>query len=281
MADLLPQLFAGLQWVLPHHLLSALMFRVARIQWSPLKRLLIHGFVRRFSLNMAEALEPDPDRYAHWNDLFTRALRPEARPLAPVPQLLAPVDGVLSQFGTIAGDQLYQAKGMTYDLVGLLGGREDWAAQFSGGQYATFYLSPRDYHRVHMPVDGVLQAMLPVPGRLFSVNPITVARIPRLFNRNERLICLFEGTQGPFALILVGAIFVGSMETVWAGRVIPPSGPPRVQRPSGRIRLARGEEMGRFNLGSTVILLFPPDLRWDSSLRPGMPVRMGQGLGTC
>ena len=281
MADLHHRLFAGLQWVLPHHLLSALLFRVARIRWSPLKRLMIHGFVRQFSLNMAEALEPDPDRYAHWNDLFTRALRPDARPLAPAPQLLAPVDGVLSQFGTIAGDQLYQAKGMTYDLLGLLGGREDWAAQFSGGQYATFYLSPKDYHRVHMPMDGVLQAMLPVPGRLFSVNPITVAQIPRLFHRNERLICLFEGAQGPFALILVGAIFVGSMETVWAGRVIPPSGPPQVQRPSGTIRLARGEEMGRFSLGSSVILLFPPDLRWDSSVRPGTPVRMGQGLGTC
>jgi phosphatidylserine decarboxylase len=189
----------------------------------------------------------------------------------------------LSQLGAIEDGRIFQAKGMDYSLPELLGGDEGWAQRFAGGRFATVYLSPRDYHRVHMPLAGRLKAMVHVPGRLFSVNRVTTGLVPRLFARNERVVCLFEGEAGPMAVILVGAIFVGSMDTVWAGQITPRRGRPPARETCGAhsfVELAKGEEMGRFNMGSTVILLFPPGaVEWDSGLKPGDPVHMGQRLG--
>jgi phosphatidylserine decarboxylase len=275
------RLFVAVQHLLPQHLLSALMYRVARWRWRPFKDALIGWFVRHFRVDMSLAAEPDPRAYATFNAFFTRALRPGVRLLAPDPgALLCPADGALSQIGLIRDGALLQAKGHSYTALDLLGGDAQAAAAFAGGAFATIYLSPRDYHRVHMPVEGVLRAMTQVSGRLFSVNAVTARGVPRLFARNERVICLFDTPVGPMALILVGAIFVGCMETVWAGQVAPPlRGGPRPDA-AGPVRLGRGEEMGRFNMGSTVILLLPPGaVAWDSGLKPGDPLRMGQALG--
>ncbi len=287
MNDLLPtwsdRLFVGLQYLLPQHLLSALMYRLTRIQWRLLSAPLIRAFVRHFRVDLTEALEPNLAAYPSFNAFFTRALRPGARPLPQGLHALAcPADGGLSQFGAIAEGRLFQAKGLDYTLEDLVAD-PDWARCFVGGSFATIYLSPRDYHRVHMPAAGRLREMIHVPGRLFSVNRATAGLVPRLFARNERVICLFEGEAGPFALILVGAIFVGGMETVWAGEVTPARGaPPRRRYDEGpAVNLARGAEMGRFNMGSTVILLFPPGgVEWDAGLKPGAPLRMGQRLGS-
>jgi phosphatidylserine decarboxylase len=277
--------YVGLQYLLPHHLLSALMFRLTRVGWRPLRSVSIRTFIRLFGVDMDEALERDPDAYATFNAFFTRALRPGTRPIASEPNaLLCPADGALSQLGAIAEGSLVQAKGLDYSLLELLGGHEDLAGRFAGGSFATVYLSPGDYHRVHMPAAGRLRQMLHIPGRLFSVNRVTTARVPRLFTRNERVVCLFEGEAGPFAVVLVGAIFVGSMETVWAGQVTPT----RTRLPASQTysggdapALAAGEELGRFNMGSTVILLLAPGaaVEWEPGLAPGGPVRMGQPLG--
>ena len=276
------RLFVGLQYLLPQHLLSALMYRLARVRWRPLSAPLIRVFVRHFRVDMSEALEPDLAAYPSFNAFFTRALRPAARPQPEGPQALAcPADGGLSQFGTIEAGRLFQAKGLDYALEDLVVG-PDWARRFVGGSFATIYLSPRDYHRVHMPAAGRLREMIHVPGRLFSVNRATASLVPRLFARNERVVCLFEGEAGPFAVILVGAIFVGGMETVWAGEVTPARGEPPRRRydEDTPTWLARGAEMGRFNMGSTVILLFPPGaVTWAAGLAPGAPLRMGQRLG--
>ncbi len=276
------RLFVGLQYLLPQHLLSALMYRFARVRWRPLSAPLIRVFVRHFRVDMSEALQPDLASYPSFNAFFTRALRAEARPAPLDPEALAcPADGALSQFGAIEKDRVFQAKGLDYDLVDLVGDT-DWAARFVGGGFATVYLSPRDYHRVHMPASGRLREMIHVPGRLFSVNRATASLVPGLFARNERVVCLFEGEAGPFALILVGAIFVGSMETVWAGEITPARGgaPSRRYGDAEAVDLARGAEMGRFNMGSTVILLFPPGaVEWEAGLAPGVELRMGQGIG--
>ena len=276
------RLFVGLQYLLPQHLLSALMYRFARLRWPPLKSFLIRTFARHFQVNMAEAREPDLGAYDSFNAFFTRALQPGARPLPTDPAALAcPADGALSQHGAISADRLFQAKGLDYALDELVGD-PDWARRFVGGSFATIYLSPRDYHRVHMPATGRLREMIHVPGRLFSVNRATARLVPHLFARNERVVCLFEGEAGPFALILVGAIFVGGMETVWAGEVTPARGQPprRHYGDEDPVDLARGAEMGRFNMGSTVILLFPPRaVTWDGDLAPGVALRMGQALG--
>ena len=276
------RLFVGLQYLLPQHLLSALMYRFARLRWRPLKSLLISTFARHFRVNMTEAREPDLASYDSFNAFFTRALQPGARPLpADSAAIACPADGALSQHGAISAGRLFQAKGLDYALDELVGD-PDWARHFVGGSFATIYLSPRDYHRVHMPATGRLRGMIHVPGRLFSVNRITASLVPRLFARNERVVCLFEGETGPFALILVGAIFVGGMETVWAGEVTPARGQPprRHYGDEDPVDLARGAEMGRFNMGSTVILLFPPGAAtWKGDLAPGVPLRMGQALG--
>jgi len=284
---LLARAFVGLQHLLPQHLLSGLMYRLARVEWSPLRTPLIWVFIRVTGIRMAEAAEPDPRRYRHLNALFTRALRPELRPPDPDPAaVLSPVDGTLSQLGTIEAGRLIQAKGRDYGLVDLLGGDAEAERQLTGGSFATLYLSPKDYHRIHMPLAGELRGMTYLPGRLFSVNTITAALVPGLFARNERVVCRFETPAGPMAMVLVGAIFVGGIETVWAGEVTPTSAAgSKTNAPADRqaqaVRLERGAEMGRFNLGSTVILLFPPGaVSWDPGLAPGSPVRMGQRIGT-
>ena len=276
---------AGLH-LLPHHLLSALMFRLTRLRWPPLKDLLIDGFIRLYAVDMSEALEHDPRAYPSFNAFFTRALDPAARPLAPQTNAVAcPADGYLSQAGRIERGRIFQAKGHSFSLADLLGGDAQWTPRFEGGSFATVYLSPRDYHRVHMPFSGSLLRMLHVPGRLFSVSPITTRLVPGLFARNERVICLFETVLGPMAVILVGAIFVASIDTAWAGRVTPTS--QRVAAwdygPDGTrpLTLEKGAEMGRFNMGSTVILLFPPGtVDWSEDLQPGASVRMGQRIGS-
>jgi phosphatidylserine decarboxylase len=230
---------------------------------------------------MSEAANPDPAAYASFNDFFTRPLGPEARPLADA-AFLCPVDGAISQFGRIERDQIFQAKGHRYTTTALLGGDRDLASRFDDGDFATLYLSPRDYHRIHMPTDGRLTRMIHIPGALFSVNPATARGVPGLFARNERVVCVFENANGhPFVLTLVGATIVGSMATVWHGTVNPPrSGQLREWRYDGqRIVLEKGEEMGRFLLGSTVVMLFPQGmLDFDPAWTPARPVRMGEAM---
>jgi phosphatidylserine decarboxylase len=274
-----------LQRLLPHHLLSALMYRLTRIRWAPLKNLLIHQFIRLYGVDMSQALEPDPNRYGSFNEFFTRPLKPEARPLAEATDaVLCPADGTLSQAGVIRAGRIFQAKGKDYSLLELVGGNREWAGRLSGGEFATIYLSPRDYHRVHMPVSGQLQRMLHVPGRLFSVNPTTTRLVPELFSRNERVVSLFETPVGPMAVILVGAIFVAGIDTVWAGTVTPAGrrvGDWSYASVPVPLRLERGAELGRFNMGSTVILVFGKDrVRWDRGLQSGAQLRMGTAMGT-
>jgi phosphatidylserine decarboxylase len=279
-------LFVGLQYLLPHHLLSSLMHSIARIELKPVKDLLIRQAIKWYQVDMQEALESDPARYRSFNEFFTRPLRPDARPVSQDnDQVASPADGTLSQSGDIEAGFLFQAKGHDYSLLELLGGDAEMNRLFEEGNFATIYLSPRDYHRLHMPVSGKLKRMLHVPGRLFSVNATTCEKVPRLFARNERVICLFETDLGPMAMILVGAIFVSSIETVWAGTITPmrqrvsswdydPSSTPP------NIELEKGEEMGRFNMGSTVILLFGKDtVEWSEEFTAGSTVRLGQAIG--
>ncbi|HLF96074.1 MAG TPA: archaetidylserine decarboxylase [Methylococcaceae bacterium] len=275
-------LFALPQYILPHHALSRLIGYLTRCTQPAVKDFLIRRFIPRFGVNMAEALEENPANYASFNDFFTRKLKPDARPLASENDaVLCPADGVLSRFGSITEGRLIQAKGRDYRLVELLGGDEELAQGFDGGAFATVYLSPRDYHRLHMPLAGTLRETIHVPGRLFSVNRATTSVIPNLFARNERVIALFDTDAGPMALILVGAIFVASIETVWDGLVTPPTVHEirrwHFPRP---VHLERGAEMGHFNMGSTIIALFAPGaLGWDSALACGKSVRMGEKLG--
>lgn len=276
---------ARLQALLPHHALSRLVFRLTRLRAGPVKDLAIRLFVRVWGVDLAEASEPDPRRHPCFNAFFTRALKPGARPVVSGPgEVACPVDGTVSQAGRIDRGCLFQAKGRDYPLAELLGGEvtEPWRPGFEGGFFATLYLSPRDYHRIHMPLAGALEAMVHVPGRLFSVNPRTTRGVPRLFARNERVVTLFATEAGPMALVLVGALHVGAIETVWAGLVTPPAGRGVVltRYGGGEVRLGRGAEMGRFNLGSTVVVLFGPGrVKWAPGLGPGVPVRMGSLLG--
>lgn len=276
------RLFVLMQHGLPQHALSALMYRLARVRWRPLKDLMITTLVRLYRIDTSEAEEPDPRAYPHFNAFFTRALRAGARPLDPDPHaVLSPVDGAISQIGRIDGGTLIQAKGRDYRVADLLGGDPERARAFDGGCFATLYLAPRDYHRIHMPLAGDLTWMDHVPGRLFSVNTTTADLVPRLFARNERVVCGFDTMAGRMGMVLVGAIFVGGIETVWAGEITPERAG-RGARATGAepTRLARGAEMGRFNLGSTVILLFEPGrVVWDGALTPGRPVRLGERLG--
>lgn len=249
-----------LQYLLPHRLLSALARSLARSRWKPLKRLLIDQVRQRFSVNLEEAAETDPEAYPSFNAFFTRALKPDARPQPEDPDMLSlPADGKLSQQGRIEQGRIFQAKGHSYTAGELLGD-EARARPFEGGHFVNIYLSPRDYHRVHMPWAGTLTDTLHVPGRLFSVAPWAVEAIPRLFARNERLVCHFESDFGPMAIVMVGALLVSGVETVWGGEEIPPYAArprPRDWR-TRKLTLQRGDEMARFNYGSTVILLFPP-----------------------
>jgi phosphatidylserine decarboxylase len=262
------------------------------VQWStrcryfPLRSSITRWFIYHYNVDMSEALESDPNAYPDFNSFFTRALHTEARPvIQEAGQVCFPADGAISQLGDIQRTQIFQAKGYTYSLVELLGGSEERARPFVGGQFATTYLSPGDYHRVHMPLSGRLMEMTYIPGRLFSVAPDYTESVPRLFARNERVACIFQTEAGPMAVILVGAIFVGSIETVWAGEITPPRGK-RIKVTSytasdNVIQLERGEEMGRFNMGgSTIIVLFGPGcVKWQTGLGPEMRVRFGQKLG--
>lgn len=242
----------------------------------------IRWFVRRYRVDMTEAAEPDIAAYASFNDFFTRALRPGARPMAAA-GLVCPVDGAVSQLGAIDGDTLLQAKDHHYTTTALLAGDAQLAAHFTGGSFATLYLSPRDYHRIHMPCAGRLLRMVHVPGSLFSVNPTTARHVPGLFARNERVVCLFDTAFGPMALVLVGATIVGSMATVWHGQVNPPR-PGRIRHwdyAQTPIALAQGAEMGRFQLGSTVIVLLPRGaIRWQADWRAQRPVRLGEAMAS-
>ncbi|TCS98137.1 phosphatidylserine decarboxylase [Tepidimonas ignava] len=275
----------ALQYLLPKRLLTELAGALARRPLGAVTQAAIRRFIDRYQVDMAEAAEPNPLAYATFNDFFTRALRPGARPLAEA-AWVCPVDGAISQCGPIEGGRIVQAKGHGYTAQALLGGDAALAAVMADGVFATLYLSPRDYHRIHMPCDGVLQRMVHVPGTLFSVNPATARGVPGLFARNERVVCVFEGQHPsgrafPWALVLVGATIVGSMATAWHGVVNPPRpGTVRSWDYTGRdVRLARGAEMGRFLLGSTVVLLLPPGVvRLRPDWAPGQPVRMGQAM---
>ena len=278
------RLFVWFQHALPHHRLSRLMLAATRVRAPWFRNLLIRGFLALFAVDMSEAAETDPYRYASFNEFFTRALADGARPIAPGAELACPVDGRVSECGTLEGDSLLQAKGRHYSVIDLLAG-QDWAARFRGGSFATIYLAPFNYHRVHMPARGRLLDTVYVPGRLFSVNAATARRVPRLFARNERVLTLFEGEFGHFAVVLVGALNVGSMATVWAGDITPAARRTIARRtiahiPAPETVLDKGAELGRFNMGSTVIMLFQPGtVRWRASLAAGSAVRMGECLG--
>ncbi|SFT45117.1 archaetidylserine decarboxylase [Halomonas saccharevitans] len=273
----LARLFALIQYPLPHHLLSRLLGRLADCQQPWLKNALIQAFIRRFKVDMDEAAEPDPTAYATFNDFFTRALEDDARPIGE--GVVSPADGTLSQFGPIEAGQLIQAKGHRFSAMELLGGYGEAARRYLGGSFATVYLSPSDYHRVHMPVGGTLTEMVYVPGRLFSVNAATTHHVPNLFARNERLVCHFDTEHGPMVMVLVGAMIVAAIETVWAGQITPlPRGDVQRIRFDTPVRLEKGEEMGRFKLGSTVVMGFAEKLDVDG-LAPDQKVRMGQSLG--
>jgi phosphatidylserine decarboxylase len=279
------RLFVALQYLLPHHLLCRLVYLLTRIQARWFKNLLIRAFMRGYAPDMSDACEPDPLKYRSFNAFFTRALRPQARPAPADPRrIVSPCDGTLSMAGRALGSELLQAKSHRYSLEALLAAQSDWAARLAGGLYATIYLAPYNYHRIHMPLSGRLSAAWHVPGRLFSVNAATVARVPRLFARNERIVCAFEGDHGPFALVLVGALFVGSMSTLWHGQVTPGvRAGPRQLEPSSAVDAwqPRGAELGRFNMGSTVILLLPAgNADWDQALAPAARLRVGESMGT-
>lgn len=272
------KLFSLIQYPLPHHLISRLAGVLAECRTPWLKNLMIEQFIRIYDVDMSQAREPDPHTYSCFNEFFTRAMRDDARPIGD--GMVSPTDGVLSQSGRIEHGTLIQAKGQAYSLTSLLGGDTRRAEPFRNGSFATIYLSPRDYHRVHMPLHGTLREMAYVPGRLFSVNLATAANVPGLFARNERLVCIFDTEFGPMAMVLVGAMIVAAIETVWAGQITPKSGLVQTTRYDEPITLAKGAEMGRFKLGSTVILCFsrPVDFREDLAINDSM-VSMGQPLG--
>jgi len=273
--------FAGLQYVLPKHALSRVIYAVARSEAPWVRNTFLRIFLSGYTLNMAEAVQPDPFMYRSFNDFFTRALRADARPIdADSDVIVSPVDGTVSQCGQLEDDLLLQAKGHRYSLQDLLGGDAEAVEVYRGGSFACIYLAPYNYHRIHMPCAGTVRGNLYVPGDLFSVNATTVRTVPRVFSRNERLICDFATPLGRMAVILVGALFVGSIETVHCGEVNPPprgrKTPVRVATGVGRV-FAKGEELGRFNMGSTVVLLFERNrIDWDAKLQPESKVQLGR-----
>lgn len=274
-------------YVLPHHLVSRFVYRVTRLEGRFVPSA-INRFVRLFNVNMQEAKHESADHYRSFNEFFTRELKSTARTLDQSSSGIAsPVDGCVSQLGAINKDQIFQAKNRHYSLLDILGGRESDAAAFENGQFATLYLSPRDYHRIHMPLSGKLRSMHYVPGRLFSVAPHTVRVIPRLFARNERVVTIFATDAGKVAIILVGAINVAAIETVWAGLITPPNSrniryqdyASNAAAADDSVSLNKGDEMGRFNMGSTVILLMQQGTQWHADLGEGSTVRMGELIG--
>ncbi|WP_073463778.1 archaetidylserine decarboxylase [Rhizobacter sp. OV335] len=270
------------QYLLPKQALTLLAGRIASARAGSSTTRLIRWFVKRYGVDMAEAADPDIAAYPSFNEFFTRALKPGARPIAQA-DLICPVDGAISQFGRIERDQIFQAKGHRYSTTAMVGGDAALAKQFDDGHFATLYLSPRDYHRIHMPCDGRLRRMIHVPGALFSVNPTTARGVPGLFARNERVVCVFDGPRGPFVLALVGATIVGSMSTVWHGVVNPPrAGLLREWRyDDAPVTLKQGDEMGRFLLGSTVVMLFPAGpLAFNPAWEAGRAIRLGEAMAS-
>lgn len=272
------------QYLIPQHLISRFVWHIARSRNSAFKNMLIKAFIKQFNVDMSTAVESNPEAYACFNDFFTRALQPDARPIVNGGNDIAcPADGTISQLGTINDGRIFQAKGKDFSLIQILGGSPEKATRFINGQFATIYLSPRDYHRVHMPVSGSLREMVYVPGALFSVSATTTRVIPDLFAHNERVIFHFDTDNGPMVLIMVGAINVGSIETVWAGPITPPYG--KTTRTwnydrNNAVTLERGQELGRFNMGSTVIMIFPNNqAQWESNMNADSKVQMGQLFG--
>ena len=272
------------QYLLPQHLLTRCAHHVARCRIPSFKNVLINAFIRRYGVDMGEAECADASGYADFNSFFTRGLRDGARPISPdAGVLVSPVDGEVSQSGALSGDTLLQAKGRTFTIAELLGGNTD-VARFRNGRFATLYLAPRNYHRVHIPVAGRLEGMSYIPGRLFSVNRATTATVPRLFARNERIVCRFRTGAGEMIVCMVGAMLVGGMETVWHGPVTPAADRSATDwsyggTPAAR-EFAKGDEIGRFNMGSTAILLFQANaVEWDPGLTPGTLLRVGQRIG--
>ncbi|MBU2863699.1 phosphatidylserine decarboxylase [Reinekea forsetii] len=273
--------FIASQYLLPHHLLSRVVGYFAESELTFIKKPLMQFFLDRFGIDLTEAKRENINEYKNFNDFFTRALKDGIRPLAGSNnEFISPVDGEISQFGSIEDQTLVQAKGKSFRVVDLLGGDSTQAQKFSGGEFATLYLSPKDYHRIHMPVSGKLVKTTFIPGKLFSVNQLTAQHVPNLFARNERLVCEFETEHGPVIMVLVGAMIVASIETVWSGIVAP------FQRKisqhsfeTKKLDFERGEEVGRFRLGSTVILLTQKDaLNWHEDIAPGATVKLGQLL---
>ncbi len=274
------RLWVWIQYLLPQHGLSRLVLAATRVRTPWIKNWTIRGFLKLYRVDMSEAAETNPYRYASFNDFFTRALKEGVRPIARDDRaVVSPADGCISEAGRIDGDRLLQAKGRHYRLAELLAA-QPWASRFEGGSFATIYLAPFNYHRVHMPLRGELKDTVYVPGRLFSVNTVTAQHIPQLFARNERILTLFDTDFGQMALVMVGALNVGSMATVWAGDITPAARRVITQLPAGPTTLEKNAELGRFNMGSTVILLFEPDrVHWHPHLRAGREVRHGQFLG--
>lgn len=267
-------------YVLPHHFISGLIFFLARIKWAPIKNISLKVYLSLHEVNMKEAVEEDPYAYETLNAFFTRALKADARPIDNTAIMVCPVDGRVSQAQAIENGRVFQAKGHDYSLLELVGGLNELAEPFLDGSFATLYLSPRDYHRIHMPMDGKLTDMVYVPGRLFSVAPHTVNTVPGLFARNERLVCKFDTDNGPMIMILVGAVNVSAIDTVWAGSVTPPSKRKVIHTsyPDVNISLKKGVEMGRFNLGSTVIMLTNSQFNLENKIKHNEAVVLGQAL---
>ncbi|HDZ36959.1 MAG TPA: phosphatidylserine decarboxylase [Marinobacter sp.] len=278
------KLFILSQYVTPQLAISRLAGRLADNDHAPaLKNRVVNWFIKRYGVDMSEAAEPDPAAYSSFNAFFTRALKPGIRPIAEGEKtFVCPVDGVISQLGQASGDRVFQAKGQSFSLIELLGGDTRLADAFSEGEFSTVYLSPKDYHRIHMPLAGRLREMIYVPGKLFSVNPMTAENVPNLFARNERVVCIFDTKAGPMALVLVGAMIVGSVETPWAGVVAPNGDGVRAVTYEGgsAVAFAKGEEMGRFRLGSTVVMVMPKgSVSWNAEQVAGKLVRMGEAFG--
>ncbi|MGC8121736.1 archaetidylserine decarboxylase [Marinobacter sp. VGCF2001] len=281
---MLDKLFVLSQYVTPQLAVSRLAGRLADSEGSPaLKNRVIKWFIGRYGVNMNEAAEPDFTAYPSFNAFFTRALKPGARTIDPAPKTLtSPVDGAISQIGQVSTDRVFQAKGQSFSLTELLGGDDKRAEAFREGEFATIYLSPSDYHRIHMPLAGTLKEMVYVPGKLFSVNPVTAEHVPNLFARNERVACLFDTEAGPMAMVLVGAMIVGSVETSWAGVVAPNSAGVAHWQYSGddAVHFQKGDEMGRFRLGSTVVLVMPKGaVTWSPNQVAEKTVRLGEAFG--
>ncbi|MDN6319454.1 MAG: archaetidylserine decarboxylase [Marinobacter sp.] len=278
------KLFILSQYVTPQLAVSRAAGRLADNDRTPaLKNRVVKWFIKRYGVDMSEAAEQDPTAYASFNTFFTRALKPGIRPLAGGENtFVSPVDGAISQLGQISGDRVFQAKGQSFSLLELLGGDAGRTEAFTEGEFSTIYLAPRDYHRIHMPMAGTLREMIYVPGKLFSVNPTTAQNVPNLFARNERVVCIFDTAAGPMALVLVGAMIVGSVETPWAGVVAPNSSGVKAISYNGdsAISFAKGEEMGRFRLGSTVVMVMPGgSISWNAEQVAGKRVRMGEAFG--